>query len=280
MSEAQASHPTLSAVVMVYNERRSISRCVAALGFCDDVVVVDDGSTDGTWEVVQTLPVRAVQHRHTTLAAQRELGRSLAKGEWVLTLDADEVVTPRLAREIRQRIQRPDAPDGFYVRRRNPYPCGLVGYYMSKHPRLVRADRCRWLPVATPHSPLDVRGLSFRTLRAPLEHEPVDSVATALRKTVNRSLWVADCERMSGRRTGTLRALASALWRFLRFYVGHGGFRFGAHGAVMAGLWAFEALTKHWFLMLGAPGASDGGSGSAAPPVEAHESGKGPAAFG
>src|SRR5450755_3008271 len=90
----------LSAVVMVYNERSTLGRCLDAVAFCDEVVVVDDVSTDGTWEYLRTRSVVAVQNRHTTFAAQREYGKSLAHGQWILTMDADEYVSAELALAI------------------------------------------------------------------------------------------------------------------------------------------------------------------------------------
>ena len=91
----------LSAVVMVYNGMQTLPRCLDALrACCDEVIVVDDCSTDGTWEYVQSLPIRSVRHRHTTFGAQRELGKELSRGAWVLTMDADEYVTPELAAAV------------------------------------------------------------------------------------------------------------------------------------------------------------------------------------
>src|SRR4051794_36022313 len=103
-SPPQGNAARVSAVVLCFNERERIEACVRALAFCDEIVVVDDASTDGTWELLQTLPVRAIQHRHETFALQREYGNAAASGEWVLSIDADEVVTPELATAIRAAV--------------------------------------------------------------------------------------------------------------------------------------------------------------------------------
>ncbi|MCI0574394.1 MAG: glycosyltransferase family 2 protein [Myxococcaceae bacterium] len=264
-----AGHVELSAVVMVFNERKTIARCLDALvAACDEVVVVDDVSTDGTWEYLQSRgDVRAVQHKHTTFAAQREYGKSLARGRWVLTMDADEYVSPALAAAIRQAIRRPDAPDGFYIWWRTPYPPSLVGASWSKHPRLVRTDRCRWVQTDNPHSPLDMTGLRMEVLSgAHMEHAPLPNLATALRKSINRSLIVATQERAVGRRTNGLKLFGSTLARFLKMYVRGGAWRHGTSGFIMACAAAFEAFAKQAFLyetpLQAAEQLQDGGPGS------------------
>lgn len=243
--------PELSAVVMCFNEVSVIERCLDALSFCDEIVVVDDCSTDGTWELLKAREgIRAIQHRHTTFAAQRQLGKDAAHGRWILTMDADEYVTPELAASIRAAIARPDAPDGFYLRRRNPYPGTLRGHGWTAHPRLIRADRCRWQVTDNPHSPLETAGLRLETLSpGHLEHEPLPDLATMLRKSINRSLIVSAQERARGRRRGGLRLLASVLARFLKAWLGDGGWRFGADGLVISAAVAFEAYAKQAFLL-------------------------------
>lgn len=239
----------LSAAVLCFNEVKTISDCIESLSFCDEIVVVDDGSTDGTWELLQTLPVRAVQHRHTTFADQRDFARSLTSGEWLLSMDADERVTPELRVSILAAIPRADAPDGFHLRRRNPYPPPLSGEQWTRHPRLVRRERCRWIDTDSPHAPLDTRGLNLHELTPGwLEHLPPPDLPTVLRKAINRSLILAAQERVKGRRTGIGRTTAATVARFVRSFFLQGGFRHGFSGLCMALAAAFEAFCKQAFL--------------------------------
>ena len=253
---------------MCFNEKRVIGRCLEALAFCDEIVVVDDCSTDGTWELLQGWPkVKAIQHRHTTFAAQRQLGKDAAAGRWILTMDADEYVTDELASAIRSAISRKDAPDGFYLRRRNPYPRTLKGHFWTRHPRLIRADRCEWEVTDNPHSPLRLEGLRMETLQgAHLEHEPLPDLATMLRKSINRSLIMATLDRARGRPSGSLRMLASSFGRFAKFYFREGAWRFGIDGLSMAVAIGFEAWAKQAFLaeapIDGVESLQDGGPGS------------------
>jgi glycosyltransferase involved in cell wall biosynthesis len=257
----------LSAVVMCFNERATIGRCLDSLAFCDEVVVVDDMSTDGTWEYLQTRQVKAVQNRHTTFAAQRELGKSLARGRWILTMDADEVVSEELARAIRDEIVRPRAPDGFYLVWKNAYPKSLKGYWYARHPRLVRADKCTWQKTDNPHSPLDLTGVRLGLIsRGHVDHEGVRDVPTLLRKLINRNVIMAAQARAQGKRVSGSKLFFSSVARFFKAYFLAGHFRHGVSGLIMSGVWAFEAFSRMAF-MREAPQVSpeklmDGGPGS------------------
>ncbi len=261
----------LSAALMVFNGHDLIGACVQSLAFCDEIVVVDDCSTDGTWALLQTLPVKAKQHAHTTFAAQRALARDLSRGRWVLTLDADEVITEAMARLIRQAIAAPGAPDGFELCHRMPYPAGLEGDVWSWRPRLIRREKCRWLDTDSPHSPLDEKGLRLGRLGGRgsgwIEHIPLPSLPEALRKSINRSIILAAQGRARGKQPGILRLFAASLYRFTKAWLGTGAWRHGRAGVLVSCLPAFETFSKYAFGIAPAPdeGAQalqDGGPGS------------------
>src|SRR4051812_24450754 len=92
--------PRLSAIVIVKNEARNIAACLDALAFCDERVVVDSGSTDDTIALATSRGARVVVHEWKGYGPQKNIALSLAQGDWVLSIDADERVSPELAREI------------------------------------------------------------------------------------------------------------------------------------------------------------------------------------
>jgi glycosyltransferase involved in cell wall biosynthesis len=255
----------ISAAVMVYNGIHTIGRCIDSLSFCDEIVVVDDYSNDGTWEYLQKAPVVAIRHQHTTFAEQREFARDLTKGTWLLTMDADEYITPELADEIKKATAR-EGIDGFYIKRRNPYPKGLNGINWSWHPRLIKKAKCKWEKTDNPHSPLDKSSLRLKRLRgAYMDHEPIESVAVALRKSINRSLILAEQLRARNKNHGAIRMTISSIGRFIKMFISGGGWKYGRDGFVWACLQAFEAWSKYAFLIsnnTSAQGNLDGGPGS------------------
>jgi glycosyltransferase involved in cell wall biosynthesis len=107
----------ISAVVLTKNEEKSIERCLTSLAFCDEILIIDDGSTDKTVELAKQHNAVILEHDLASdFAAQRNYGMQKATNRWILFIDADEEVTPALARELKN----PDeGVDAYYLRRRD-----------------------------------------------------------------------------------------------------------------------------------------------------------------
>jgi len=90
----------LSAVVIVKNEELRLSRCLESLLFCDEIIVIDNGSTDNSLKIAKTFQARIYSVKETDFSELRNTGKEKARGEWILYVDADEVVTPELREEI------------------------------------------------------------------------------------------------------------------------------------------------------------------------------------
>ena len=90
----------LSACLIVKDEEARLPECLASIAFCDEVIVVDSGSTDRTTEIARASGATILEHPWEGFAVQRNVGLDAARGEWILEIDADERVTPRLRDEI------------------------------------------------------------------------------------------------------------------------------------------------------------------------------------
>ncbi len=92
----------LTVVILARNEQQNIGRCVGAVRWCSEVVVIDDGSTDQTVQIAEAAGARVLQHKFESFAAQRNwaMERASLRNEWVLHLDADEVMTPELQKAL------------------------------------------------------------------------------------------------------------------------------------------------------------------------------------
>jgi len=120
----------ISAIVLTKNEERNIKDCLEALEWCDEIIVINDNSDDKTVEEIQNLKIKSqklnskvkIFERHLSgdFAAQRNYGLSIAKGDWVFFVDADEKVTTLLREEIIKLINNPiNQYDGYYIKRRD-----------------------------------------------------------------------------------------------------------------------------------------------------------------
>lgn len=92
----------ISALILAKNESRDIARCISALSWCDEVIVIDDSSSDDTVRIAESLGARVVTNRFKSFATQRNWGLEHAgiRNEWVLHIDADEVATPEFASTV------------------------------------------------------------------------------------------------------------------------------------------------------------------------------------
>lgn len=109
-SKPETASLPLSIVILAKNEENNIARCVDALRWCNDVIVVDDQSTDKTAEIAKACGAQVVQHKFESFAKQRNwtMREGIAKHAWVLHLDADEVLTPGFRDEVIRKVLNAD----------------------------------------------------------------------------------------------------------------------------------------------------------------------------
>ena len=166
----------LSVVILARNEERNIARSVSSVRWCDDVVVIDDGSTDQTMQIAEAAGARVLQHKFENFAAQRNWAMEHAslRNEWVLHLDADEVVTPELERTLIEVLSNvPSDVSAFRMCRKTilgetwlKYSDGYPVWIM----RLVRRDRGRF--ISHGHGEIAVPPVcgKMNTIREPFLH--------------------------------------------------------------------------------------------------------------
>jgi glycosyltransferase involved in cell wall biosynthesis len=226
-----SGHTPLTAIVLARNEERDLGRCLKALQWVDQLLVVDDHSTDGTEDVARWHGAEVVRHRLKRFDEQRNFALGLARHEWVLFVDADEVVPPELAQEIRAVLAAPGA-SVYALRRRNWFlgrPMRHGSWKNDIQPKLGRADAGRWQNAVheTWHFTEEPVVLS-----APLEHIGDLSYAERLLKSNRYSTLMAERLYAAGTSPGHLRMLARPLWRCLKNYVLRQGFRDGRRGLI------------------------------------------------
>ncbi len=235
----------LSGMVIAKNEAKRIGACLDSLAFCDEIVVIDSGSTDGTIDIVKNKGARLIERAFAGMNDQKDFGRSQCDGDWVLNLDADEVVTPDLREEIRRRIEGTEA--AFRIPFRNHFRDQWVrrcGYYPDPHIRLVRRDRAFWDKAIPAHDHVVVDG-EIGTLSGHIDHFSFESMDHYLRKSSSYADAFARDAIAKGRSSGPLTILIHTLARFFKAYVLKGGFLEGSLGLTISGLQAIQAFQKY-----------------------------------
>ena len=110
----------LSFVVSVFNGEKVLKECLESVKFADEIIVVNNFSTDKTLEIAKKFTKSIFEKpNHSMLNINKNFGFSKAKNKWILYLDADERVTPKLREEILEKIQKDSDIDGYYIPRKN-----------------------------------------------------------------------------------------------------------------------------------------------------------------
>ena len=249
------ARPTVSAIVVCFNEEGNIGACLESLRWCDEIVVVDSFSTDRTVEICRRYTNRVVQREWRGYIDQKTYALSQATKEWALSVDADERITPELREEIGQALVRDrDSYAGYAVPRLVFYLrrwWWRGGWYPDYTVRLFRRDRATW-GGSEPHDKILVDG-RIRRLRHPLHHFTYRDMEDHIRR-INRFTSISSRElSKSGRRWRVTDALLRPAARFLRCYFLKRGFMEGFAGfyvAVTAAMYVFLRYAKLWELEL------------------------------
>lgn len=224
----------LSAIVITKDEAAKIGACLDSLAFCDERIVVDGGSTDETVDIARAKGARVEHHDWEGFGPQKNYALSLATGDWVLSIDADETVSPALAAEIERTIATPTA-DAYEFPRLSMF-CGRAMYHSAWYPdyvlRLFRRGTARFTDDSV-HERVVPQGPVAR-LTAHLDHTPVERIEQALARMDRYSTLAAEAMVKQGQRVWFLSGIFHGYWAFIRLYFLRLGFLDGKQGFLLA----------------------------------------------
>jgi len=225
----------LSCILIVRNEAARIERCLRSIAFADEIVVLDTGSTDATPQLARRHTDRVYRSAWKGYGGTKQAALEKATGDWILWIDADEVVPEALAAEIRGIIDGDTAYSGFRLSRKAFFLGRWMrhgGWYPGRVIRLFRRGRGRFSPDRV-HEGVSLSG-EAGFLKNPLEHYTDDSIRHYFEK-FNRytSLAAADIAER-GKRATVLDVLLRPVFMFLRMYVVRLGFLDGLEGFLLA----------------------------------------------
>ena len=164
MKESIRTAPSISALVITYNEIGYIEKCLESISFADEIIVVDSYSTDGTYEYLLSKEnVRVIQHPFKNFTAQKSYALEQATHDWILFVDADEVVPSELRTEIQKTIAGPQPHDAYWFYRQFMFetrPLRFSGWQTDKNHRLFRKSKVKFTDRKLVHETLEVNGTS------------------------------------------------------------------------------------------------------------------------
>jgi glycosyltransferase involved in cell wall biosynthesis len=240
----------LSVTIIAWNEEERLRACLESVAWAQEILVIDAESTDKTVQVAREFTDKIWVRPWPGFAEQKNFALDQATCEWVLSLDADERVTPELRERI-SRIVRANGPgDGYSIPRKNIFWGAWVrhgGLYPDYQLRLFRRVAGRFVDSAV-HESVVVEGHVER-LAEPLLHHSYRGLDDFVARSNRYSALAARDVVARGGRAGVLDLALRPLGRFLSMYVARGGFLDGWRGFVLAVLYAnyvFLRVAKTW----------------------------------
>jgi glycosyltransferase involved in cell wall biosynthesis len=260
--QVSKSRETISAFIVCYNEEDQIRKCIESVSFCDEVIVIDSRSDDGTVEIAKSLGAKVIQRDWPGYRRQKEFGLSQASSTWVLNLDADERVSPELRDAIIEVLERSyrEKAEGLPSTCKDGYDLSRVVFYLGRwwrkggwYPeyrvRLFRKEVTTW-GGKDPHEKAIVNG-SIGKLSGELQHYTYRCMSEQLNRLHGYATIAAQEDHSRGRRFRFASLILNPCFRTFKFYVLKKGYREGMAGfivAVIEGYYTFLKYAKLWEL--------------------------------
>ena len=241
----------LSVIIITKNEARHIEACLQSVSFAREIIVLDSGSTDETADLARRHG--AVVHQTSDwpgFGQQKNRALAYATQPWVLSIDADERVTPELKQEMIDILVAPTC-DGYFLPRLSEL-CGQTirhsGWWPDYVLRLFRRDAGRFSD-AIVHERVELIGVTAK-LQACLLHYPYETLDTLINKMNRYSSDAAQMMFARGKRAGVLSIVGHSVWTFIRIYLLRRGFLDGRYGFVLAVTAASGSFFRYSKLMM------------------------------
>ena len=250
----------VTVTVITRDEASNVAAALKSVSWADEIVVVDSGSTDGTVAIARQHASRVEVRDWPGYSAQKNYAADIASNDWILSLDADERVTPELADEIRHTLQSEPAAHGYRIPRVTWYLGRWIrstDWYPDYQLRLYNRRAGKWNGRRV-HESVELQGAPG-VLRHELQHYAYRDISHHLATIDRYTTLAAEQWLAEGRRTSGLEMLVHPRLAFLRNYLLRGGFKDGAAGLLVSRLnayYVFLKFAKLWELQQRAPADS------------------------
>ncbi len=235
----------LSVAIITCDAAGQLGACLASVAFAEDVVVVDSGSTDGTPDIAVRSGARVAQQDWLGYGPQKRFASGQCKHRWVLSIDADERVSPELRAAIENALRNPSMA-AYEFPRRNRFMGRWLRHgegYPDWSLRLYDRERANWSEDLI-HEKIVVNGPVDR-LAGDLLHESEQGIEDYLAKQNRYTTLQAEALFARGKRAGLLKLLINPGFRFIKFYFFRLGFLDGLPGLVHILIGCFNSFSKY-----------------------------------
>ncbi len=238
----------LSALIITYNEMGYIEKCINSIAFADEIIVVDSFSTDGTYEYLQKHPkVKVIQNPFENFTAQKSFTLKQATNDWVLFVDADEIVSDKLQKEITETINDSNACEAYWFYRKFMFqdtPLNFSGWQTDKNHRLFRKSKARFTDRKIVHETLDVDGTSC-ILKEKLTHYCYKDYQDYKGKMLRYGQLKAKEAFYKEKQFNYVFMILKSFWKFFNHFVIRLGFLDGKRGFTISYLNALGVLERY-----------------------------------
>ena len=235
----------LSVVIIAKNAASQIAACIDSVAFAQEVLVVDSGSEDETRAIAEVRGCRVIEKEWLGFGLQKQFAVGEARYDWVLCLDIDERVSPRLEASIRAALQT-QQHHAWRMPRRNRFLGRWLAHgegYPDWSLRLFHRQFANWSN--DPVHEAVITTVDVGTLQGDLLHDSAEDVGMYLAKQNRYSSLHAEALFQQGVRSGYVKLFLSPLARFIKFYVIRLGFLDGGPGFAHVAVGCFAAFAKY-----------------------------------
>ncbi len=236
--------PSLSIAIITRNEAKNIGRCLESVKWADEIIVVDSGSTDNTLDIAKQYGAKTFHHDWLGFGPQKNKAIAYCQSDWILVLDADEVVTKELNASIQQAITQ--SHPVYQFKRRSQFGQRWINHGDWGRDIITRlfkkgSARCSDDPI---HEYI-ASDTPARLISGQLNHYTHEKIEDSWEKLNRYTNLTAELLFKKGRKSHVFQAILHEKWTFFRSYILRRGFLDGSHGYLLAKLSAYGAFLKY-----------------------------------
>ncbi len=238
--------PNLSAVVITRNEEANIKRCLQSLQIADEIILIDSGSTDRTIEIAESLGAKVYVKEWSGFGPSKKVGVSKASGKWIISLDADEELSPELAKEISTTVLSETENSGYYIKRKTNflgrwiYHCGWYPDYILRLFKKADGD----FNDAVVHEKIILNG-RVGYLNGEILHYSYHTIEQYFEKSATYTTLGAEQAYKSGKKSRWYHIVFKPPVSFIKHYFIKLGFLDGLEGFIISAFSAMAVMVKY-----------------------------------